>query len=97
MGGMRSKLNSLSVNVDSLEFGVYAFVETWLFNEISNEEILDTSEFHVFRRDRHDVGSRRGGGILLAARKSLIAHSIDLGTPSQEDIIEQLCVCIEEV
>ena len=95
MGGMRSKLNALSMNVDSSEYDVYVFVETWLFNEIRNEELLNTSEFCVFRRDRHDVGSRRGGGVLLAARQSLIAHSIDLVHPSSEDIIEQLCVCIE--
>ena len=55
--------------------------ETWLNPSITNSEIFPP-EFDVYRRDR----SSRGGGTLVATKKSLISHQIP-SNPSAEAVL----------
>lgn len=50
--------------------------ETWLSNDISDEELLnDLPDFHVYRKDR--TGSR-GGGVLIAISDQLICSVVNI-------------------
>ena len=62
------------------EYDIIGLTETWLRNEISNSEFIDTSEYHVFRQDRDFVSLNvsRGGGVLLAFNKCFVIEKLDL-------------------
>ena len=63
-------------------FDVVAISETWLRPDIDDSELF-SSDFVVFRKDR-DFGrsvKSRGGGVLLAVKKSLSATLINLKGP----------------
>lgn len=81
-----SKLNCVLLNSRSLcnkivEFqglvygnnlDVVAATDTWLHDGYFDGEILSSSLYTVFRKDRG--GNKRGGGVLLAVKTDLLAH-----------------------
>lgn len=78
--GLRTKTNTLFQNSTSMQHcDIFALTETWLQNDINNEELFDCNSFDVFRRDRNTVAAHavRGGGVLLAVRKELSAIPVD--------------------
>ena len=89
--GLRTKLDTLcnSLLSSSVSYDVIIFVETWLNSAISNVE-LGLSNYAVFRCDRSSATSRnmRGGGVLIAVKKSIPACPINVSCPD----IEQLFV-----
>lgn len=60
--------------IDDSDTDVLALTETWLQPEIDTSEIFDTDSYNVYRHDRAD---KRGGGVLLAIRKTIPSFSID--------------------
>lgn len=96
MGGFSSKLNDLSVVIDEYEYDVIAFSETWLHEHHFTEELFNTADFSVFRVDRMNVCKDRGGGVLLAVRRSIVSSAVDLDLVVAENVlhIDQVCVRI---
>ena len=89
--GLRTKLDALcnSLLSSAVSYDVIIFVETWLNSAISSVE-LGLSSYAVFRCDRSPATSRnsRGGGVLIAVKKSLSVYPIIVGWSD----IEQLFV-----
>ena len=81
--GLKTKLDEFSVAVTVVECDVVALTETWLDTSVLDAELFD-STWTVLRRDRQ---SRRGGGVLLAARSPVtIERQHQWETPEGEDI-----------
>ena len=91
MRGLRTKLNDLSLAVacSSTQYDVIILVETWLNNDIPSDE-LGLSDYSVFRFDRNQRTSvySRGGGVLIAVRKSFQCSRIHVSC----DLVEQVFV-----
>ena len=51
---------------------VVAVTETWLHDGYFDGEILSSSMYTIFRKDRG--GNKRGGGVLLAVKTDLFAY-----------------------
>jgi hypothetical protein len=68
---MYNELNWLSS--DLVDSYVLIGTETWLNDSIYSSEIIPTGQFDVNRNDR-DKG--KGGGVLIAVRRSLISSEI---------------------
>ena len=65
-----SKLVQLQNIAGINENDVIAVTETWLNDNISDNEIL-YDDYQIYRRDRQYSHNARGGGILLAVRNTL--------------------------
>ena len=50
---------------------VVAVTETWLHDGYLDSEVLSSSLYTIFRKDR--VGNKIGGGVLLAVKADLLA------------------------
>jgi exonuclease III len=75
-----NKLVQLSNLAGVTDSDLIAITETWLNNDVSDNELLN-SNYTIYRRDRSVSSSKRGGGILLAIKKDLnssliISHSV---------------------
>lgn len=70
--GLRTKLNTLYMNVLSHNYDIIILTETWLHENISDSEFMD-ARYRVFRCDRDRARSGRcdGGGVLVAVRREL--------------------------
>lgn len=56
-----------------------ALTETWLHDQIGNSEVLpDRYNFNIYRRDRRQ---KRGGGVLLAVKKTISSFIIETESP----------------
>ena len=62
-----NKLVELQNLADDTDSDVIAITESWLNDTVSDSEILN-SNYTLYRRDRAD---KRGGGIVLAVKKTL--------------------------
>ncbi len=95
---IRSKIKSpdgtFTSNLKSFQDLVYAerldmimVTETWLNNNITNNEILPKG-YHVIRKDRH--ADKRGGGVLIALREDIAYNRINSrnNSPNWSDRIE---------
>lgn len=73
--GLRTKLNTLYINILSHNYDIIILTETWLHEGISDRELID-SRYQVFRcdRDRVSTGRLDGGGVLVAVRRELSAR-----------------------
>lgn len=73
-GGIRTKLNSLYMNILSDNYDIIVLTETWLTPDIADSEVID-SRYTVYRCDRDRIASGRsdGGGVLVAVRSELRA------------------------
>ena len=67
-------------NID--EDDVIAITETWLNNNVLDSEIL-TDEYLIYRRDREYSENSRGGGILLAVKKTLKSSLVHIDELSE--------------
>lgn len=58
---------------DNGEFDVVCATETWLNSGVYDGEVLDDSQYSVYRRDRGQTGEdvRKGGGVLIAVSSKL--------------------------
>lgn len=85
--GLRSKTNSLFRNISMNSYDVIIFTETWLVDDIHNSELFD-SRYLVWRRDREysRTAQKRGGGVLIAVKRELIAIEKPNWRSSAEDI-----------
>lgn len=73
--------------LDNCECDILVLTETWLHQEIRNDEVLpDFNNFTIYRNDRND---KRGGGVLIAVKQHITSFPVIL--PSQ---LEILWVCI---
>lgn len=81
----RESFNSL---VDTCNADIIALTETWLHSNVHDSEFFNAvSSFSIYRCDRT---SRRGGGVLLAIKKSLQSHVIHVNSE-----LETVWACVE--
>lgn len=94
---MRTKSSLFSLYTSQCDFDVYVITETWLNSDFYDEEFFNPYNFVVFRKDRDALrtGHSRGGGVLIAVKKSLFCRSIALS--NNDTLIDQLCVAIKAV
>lgn len=59
--------------------------ETWLWSGISSTELF-SDDYTVYRRDRHQTSSERGGGVLIAVRSNIESTMISLPESDCEDL-----------
>lgn len=88
--GMRTKVNDISLEIQSEDYDFLLLTETWLNNSFSSSEIFD-SNYVVHRSDR-DVflsGKGRGGGVLVAVKSciKLFSHASTYSTSFAEAVI----------
>lgn len=61
--------------IDDTNSDILAFTETWLHPDVNDNEIIpDNNSYNIYRNDRVD---RRGGGVLLAVKKTLSSYLIN--------------------
>ena len=81
-----NKTRELEVIANSKQYDLIAIRETWLNDSISNNELLPSDKYYIYRRDR-ELPSH-GGGVMLAVGRSLQSvQRIDL------EINAQILVC----
>lgn len=90
--GLRTKLNTIRVNIYDLDYDYLSLTETWLHSGINDNE-LGLHNFNIYRLDRNSNTSpyKRGGGVAICVKK--IYHSELLSTPF--DSIEHIFVRIK--
>ena len=66
-----STINSYKMTVQQRQLTMVT--ETWLTNNITNNEILPKG-YHVIRKDRN--ADKRGGGVLIALRERIAFNKI---------------------
>jgi Reverse transcriptase (RNA-dependent DNA polymerase)/Endonuclease-reverse transcriptase len=69
--GIRSKTNEILQSIESNNYDIILFTETWLREGIFNREFFD-ERYKVFRRDRSPATSSKsdGGGVCIAIKNS---------------------------
>lgn len=70
---VRNKKVELLDLLTSSETDIIIGTETWLNNTIYSSEIIPTGQYDEYRNDRD---KSRGGGVLIAVRKTLISSEI---------------------
>lgn len=87
MRSILQKRTELCSYLDNTNCDVLALTETWLYPDITNNEVLpDCCNFAIYRKDRT---SKRGGGVLLVVKKHIPSFLVDVTTP-----LELLWICI---
>lgn len=87
--GIRTKLNTLYLNILANAYDVIVFTETWLTPDISDNEFID-QRYLVFRCDRDRIVTQKkdGGGVLIAVSRELkpscLARSPPLTLPEHK-------------
>ena len=83
-----NKLTEFQGLVYGNDFDIAAVTETWLRDGYLDNEILP-DEYAIFRKDRSD---RRGGGVLLAVKRDILAYRrCDLEPLNSEILVCELC------
>lgn len=72
--GLRSKTGDFLRNVYLNSYDIISLTETWLTEGVFDNEIFD-NRYVIWRRDRNysQTQQTRGGGVLLAVRRDLMA------------------------
>lgn len=80
--GLRTKLNTLFMNILSECYDIIVLTETWLVPDIHENLFID-SRYSVYRcdRDRDATGKKDGSGVLVAVRRGLAVHRLPLPLP----------------
>lgn len=94
--GIRTKLNTLFMNILSNCYDVIVLTETWLIPTVSNNEFID-NRYVVFRCDRNRTATNKsdGGGVLIAILRQLNPTDIVLPhSNTLENYIEQIVISI---
>lgn len=91
---MRTKLRQVYSESLKCEYDVIVIVETWLNEDFLDEEIFSSNLYMIYRKDRDYVKTNcvKGGGVLIAVKKSLI--SALCGLNNADSLVDQLCVSI---
>lgn len=94
MSGMRTKATAVFLATSHGDHDVIALVETWLNMDFFDNEFFDSNLYQVFRKDRDAVKTQcsRGGGVLIAVRRSLRCASIRL--LNDDSLLDQICVSL---
>ncbi|KAL4713367.1 hypothetical protein ACJJTC_016835 [Scirpophaga incertulas] len=73
--GLRTKVTDFYRSVCLHNYEIVCLTETWLLDTIKNSELFD-DRYVVFRRDRDykKTGESKGGGVLIAVCKDLVAE-----------------------
>lgn len=89
---LNNKISNIKIQVPNSLYDIFIFNETWLTEKIVTSE-LDFHEYKVFRFDRNPQTSTlsKGGGVLIAVRKTYTSKSLVLYNIS----IELLFVVIQ--
>lgn len=82
---MQSKLPDLRAAATSSLYDIIIITETWLLSVHEDSEIFD-NDWNIFRKDRYQC-TTRGGGVLIAIRKSLASSPVPVHIP---DEVEQV-------
>ena len=68
-----NKLNHFHSLIYSKDYDIIAITETWLSDNILDQEIIPTG-YTIYRNDR----SSRGGGVMLAVKHSIPSHALNI-------------------
>lgn len=92
--GLKTKLQSAYINIQSEDYDIICLTETWLSNDIFDTELFDT-DYEVIRLDRsHEITKKkRGGGVLLALKQEFKFRTLD-HLENMSDKFESVCVRI---
>lgn len=83
-----SKLDHLASYLDNCDCDIFALTETWLHPDIANNEIASLADsYNVYRCDRTN---KRGGGVLLAIKKTITSHRVN--TNSDLEVVWAICL-----
>ena len=72
-----NKKNELNIMVQNIDLYIIGLTESWANKDISDAE-LGLTGYIMFRRDRR---GRRGGGVILYIKESILAYKIKLEKP----------------
>ena len=88
--GLRTRVQQFYTNTLLNRYDIIAVTETWLHQGICNGELFEQN-YVVFRKDRNetDSGATRGGGLILAVDKKVLAE--------RYSAIELQDVCVEQI
>lgn len=77
------------------DYDIFVITESWLNLDFYSEEFFNPYVYIVYRKDRDAVrtGHEKGGGVLIAVKKSLFCKSISL--INMDTLLDQLCVSIK--
>lgn len=80
VGGMRTKLNNFNNFLAKTDFDLVVIQETWLSEDIDNDEIVGGTEFEIMRSDRKNFIAKKktGGGILMCCRNNIVFEELKL-------------------
>ncbi|KAH8320191.1 hypothetical protein KR059_011229, partial [Drosophila kikkawai] len=94
ISGMRTKTGAVYLATSSCDYDVIILVETWLNMDFFDNEFFDANLYQVFRKDRDAAKTQcsRGGGVLIAVRRTLMCSSIRLW--NDDSLLDQLCVSL---
>lgn len=92
---MRTKSLLFSSYTFQSDYDIFIITETWLNLDFYSEEFFNPYIYIVYRKDRDVVrtGHQKGGGVLIAVKKSLFCKSISL--MNMDTLLDQLCVSIQ--
>lgn len=90
--GLRTKLKDFKLNVNANSHDIILITESWLHSGIFDSEIVDLSEYSIFRRDRGSTSSGKieGGGVFIAVKNYLKPSSIQGFQSDAEDAWAQI-------
>lgn len=83
---MRTKQVILKKFFNDTDYDIIILVETWLHEEITDEE-LNIYNFSIFRTDR----PTRGGGVLIAIRRPILCHLLNSVSNIFEGLFIKCC------
>jgi hypothetical protein len=83
-----NQLVNLKTEIHNNKFDIACYTETWLNNTVADSE-LETTGYHVFRRDR----PTRGGGLLMYIKDDLISNVRPDLTNNLSNNFNEIMVC----
>lgn len=93
MRGLRTKLIMLTYNLPLSSYDIYIFSETWLNNNFHDSE-LGFGDYQIYRQDRKALisSSNRGGGVLIAIRRSLTSKRLAIKNNNTETLFVSVSI-----
>jgi hypothetical protein len=76
--GLRYKICEFYNNICTLEYDIISVTETWLSNDITDDELFCNS-YTVYRSDRNfsSLGVKKGGGVLIAVNNKFSSNRLN--------------------
>nr|CAI5846351.1 unnamed protein product [Callosobruchus analis] len=90
-GGIRTKVSEIRKTVECCDYTVIVIVETWLNRDFFDGE-LGLKNYDIFRTDRDNTSSTkiRGGGVMIAVKKSLAGKHVVVPDNDLEQVFIQV-------